>query len=423
MDSPKLVAYVVSDIHLNNHPYDRSQEDENPQRKHFRRFLTDLRNRLEKSSDRVLLVFNGDTFDITGSWSDMTLPWDKNTELVEKSVLKILSEIVEKNDQIITELQALLALPNVEMIYIIGNHDRLLGLFPTVQAYIQSVLMPQNSDVARIQFQNTFTSLDLGLYVEHGQRFDPFNYERYQQEPPLGDLINILIVNRFIELTIQKLHANGFSQELISEVYQELKNIEYLRPLSLGPYWLASLARQYRNHEENQNKPRSIEQIIQAVVRETLIDDQMLTRVSRYFFLPKWFLKLSLTNMARFPQLLPTLSFLVTKILHQTSSNDVQHKMATQIHRESGFHLITFGHTHIPCLTPISEEAYYFNTGCWKPILYLFKETNKGILDYFHSRIPFNQIERSAVFKVEKDLKQADAPVVFSLETLQNGQS
>ena len=38
----RLKAFVVSDVHLNNHPYNRQEDLDNPRRRNFRLFLTRL---------------------------------------------------------------------------------------------------------------------------------------------------------------------------------------------------------------------------------------------------------------------------------------------------------------------------------------------------------------------------------------------
>jgi len=343
-------------------------------------------------------------------------PGHSDTAQVESALLHVLENILNTHRETVSELQQFLG-KGGEIIYVFGNHDRLIGLYPAAQELIRKKLCPSDAHSGQIQFMSYFEDSELGLYVEHGQRFDPFNHENYKQSPPFGDVINILIVNRFVDEAVKKLLKAGYSPDLVEEIETRLQQVEYLRPLSLGPYWLTSVSEQYRTHPGSSGKSISIDRIIQDVTKETLLDQRLISIFARRFWVPTSLLKLIFQLLLVFPALLPILSFVVSRLRYKTKSNDFQYHMAQRIHQEKRRHLICFGHTHIPSLIPITEEDYYFNTGCWKPVIYLFRHAE----DYFFPKRPFNRIERSGIFKVEKNLNESNSPVSFSLLMVQNG--
>jgi UDP-2,3-diacylglucosamine pyrophosphatase LpxH len=427
----RLLAYVVSDVHMNNHVYDASDGDgENPARRDFRRFLADLEAEVQPT-DRLLLILNGDIFDLLGSWTGAVQPWDSEPAAVEAALLRVMREIIANNRHIMDAIGQLIRRPQVELIYVIGNHDHLLGAFPSAQELLRDALARDAlSEVeetrGRIQFTGWYESVELGLYVEHGHRFDPFNHEAYQNRPPLGDMIVVLIVNRFAALAAEKLRTNGYSEDLVMEVQSRLQDAEYLRPISLGPYWLQALAGGYREHPENRGKAVSIPQIIGLVVAETLLEPEMRRLMAQRFHVPQALLGAALNLLLQHPALLPWLSVMVSGVLRKTESNRFQYQMAQAIRKQSGFHLITFGHTHIPSLIPLSERDFYFNTGCWKPIINLFRpqKSEPDMLEVLlPPTAPFNRIERSGVFRVERDYAHPARPNHFSLMTIQHGAS
>lgn len=422
-DYDRLKAFVVSDVHLNNHPYDLSRDLENPRRRNFRLFLTRLNSEI-RESDKVLLILNGDILDITGSWFEPVMPWDPDQGKVEATLDRLLLEIMENNLSTFQEIRKFLQFPNTEIIYVFGNHDGLLQRFPSSHAVIRAFLSARPEVHKRIRFMPYFQSEELDLYVEHGHLLDPFNYADTSQ-PPLGDVINILIVNRFVELAVSRFRANGYSEEFISRMHAQLHDIEYLRPLALVPVWIQTIGHQFERHPENAGKPQSIKEILISVVSETLQEPRMIQFMIERLHMPRAFLYFLIKLTLRIPAILPLISFVTSKVVRRTHSNKYQYKAAQRIYKDKGFRLIAFGHTHIPGVQPLSENAYYFNTGSWKPVINLFKYSKEDLveLEYLNPDVQFNKVERSGILRLEKADLHGKTPAEFSLQTIQSGLS
>ncbi len=435
-----LKAFVVSDVHLNNHPYDRHKETENPRRQNFREFLTRI-NQEMAPQEKVLIILNGDILDITGSWFEPIMPWNKNEAVVETILEKLLHDIVDNNLATFQELRRFLQHPHAEIIYIFGNHDGLLQEFPASQSILRDFLCASpSSDLnipesdspiqldesisARLRFEPFYVSKELDLYIEHGHLLDPFNHSQSDQ-PPLGDVINILVVNRFVELTVSRLRSQGYSEEFISRMHAQLHDIEYLRPLALVPVWIETIARQHDRHPENIGKQRSIRDILISVVAKTLQNPQMTRYLIHQLRLPRPILYFMIKLTMRLPATLPLLSFITSRLVRRTHSNKYQYKAAQKIYKEHGARLIAFGHTHIPAVQPLSENAYYFNTGSWKPVINIFKYSKEDLveLEYLNPDVQFNKVERSGILKLEKHDVTSHHPAEFSLQTIQSGLS
>jgi len=425
MAQNKLKAYIVSDVHLNNNSYNKHSIKENPKREDFRKLLAEL-NLSFSPDDQIILILNGDIFDITGSWYNSILPWNDNKEKVEIILKDLVLEIIKNNQSIINELCQLLKYPFLKIVYVIGNHDGLIGEYPSAQELIKDKLLyeiPPELRIDKVSFVKSFEHADLGLYVEHGHRFDPFNTSNNNDEPPLGDVINILIVNRFVELTIDSLKNQGYSSELISSIKYRLYDVEYLRPLSLLPFWIDSIANIHYDSNESKSNLKSIKTVISEVIQELYKEPLVIKYLSKNLHLPRFFLKFIISLLVQFPPILPALSFIVSKLLRRTHSNSFQSEVAKTMHEEKGYQMIAFGHTHIPTVTALSTEGYYFNTGGWTPIINLFKysENKLSHMEYLTAVIEFRKVERSGVLKIEKDLSIPNSKPQFSLETIQSG--
>ena len=231
-----LTMYLVSDVHLNNHSYDKNNWAENPERKIFREFLSNVISKIQPD-EKFLLILNGDIFDITGSWFTLPLPWDDDLESVEKLLHDVILEIIQNNLDIFHELRQIFKNPNAEIIYVIGNHDGLLEVYPSAQKLIKNKLLEGFSlaDQERFSFVTSFEYKELGLYVEHGHRLDPYNLYDSKQKPPLGDVVNVLIVNKLIETVSLRLKEHGYSEEVVNKIKDRLHDIEHIRPLVLIP--------------------------------------------------------------------------------------------------------------------------------------------------------------------------------------------
>ncbi len=419
-----LKIHVVSDVHLNDKYYDKNVFAENPEKKHFREFLTSL-NKSYAVNDQVILILNGDILDVTSCWNESTLPWDTNTEKVEAILKNIITRIIENNIAIIEEFKQLLKHPLSKIVYVIGNHDNLIGQYKVAQELITEKLfeelIPEMKN-DRISFVNSYEYPELGLYLEHGHRFDPLNTSDNHQ-PCFGDVISILMVNHSVEEIITRLKTNGYSPGLIANIESNLYDIEYIRPLSLLPFWIESIAHIYRNHPECQGKAESIQAIFRKVILNFHDNPWAIKYLSKKMHISKHFLMFCLELMMRCPPILPALSFMMSKLLRRTHSNNFQSQMAKKLYDEKNYRMIVFGHTHIPIVTTLGVTGHYCNTGSWTPVINLLKysENKSSYMEYLIAESEFSRIEHSGTLNIELDLSIPNAKPKFWLKTIQKG--
>jgi UDP-2,3-diacylglucosamine pyrophosphatase LpxH len=417
-----LKAFVVSDVHLNNHPENPDEDSNAPRPRNFWRFLTQMHRELTPE-DRVLLVLNGDILDITGSWSDEPMPWNPERAKVVAALTLLLKDIMENNAAALEELRKLLRHPHLELIYVFGNHDGILQQYPEGQEVIRHFLA--GDDIAmgeRLRFVEHYICPELNLYAAHGHLLDPFNRRLLPGEPPLGDVINVLIVNRFVEVALRRLREQGYSEAFLIRMHSRLHDIECLRPLALVPVWIQTLAHQFRDHPESMGKVKPIDTVLIDAIAEILSNPATLRFLTERLHLPRRLLRLIILFAIRLPAILPLISFLTSKVAKPGHSNKAQYKAAQRLYRENGYRLVVFGHTHIPTVSPLSESAYYFNTGSWKPVINLFKASKDLVeLEYLNPEVQFNKVERSGILRIHKLAGETLSPAEFSLQTVQSG--
>jgi UDP-2,3-diacylglucosamine pyrophosphatase LpxH len=418
LPSQQLKVYVVSDVHLNDHVTNPDFDLANPRREGFRRFLERLNQETAEHAEslKTVLVLNGDILDMTGSWFEDLAPWEGPPEVIERHALCVLERIIGMNRHVFKELSLLAQSRQVELVYVIGNHDGMLRLFHRLRERL-------HEEVGPIVFRDDYHQPDLDLYAAHGHQFDFFNQSNELIEHPLGDYINIVIVNRFVDMVVLKMQEEGYTPSLIASVNARLHDIEYLRPFSLIPLWVETMAKSYKRHPENEGKNKSIDGIIYWVLAEVL-DTDATRQLVEQLQLPRKFLTNLVNWFIRLPGTLPVTSFLISQAMRRTHSNRFQFRMAQKIFREKGYRYITFGHTHIPQVLPLGENGYFFNTGSWKPVVNLFKEASFAVqdtnLEYLTPGVSFNKIERSSILVMEQSLDHPDQmarPVQFALET------
>ncbi len=226
---------VISDIHFvdgtageHNLPYGAFESV----------FLSDIASLAkEKEAKEIRLLLLGDIVDVTRSeqWFDLKLrdrPWGANGladiptpkvgSVTEEKALEILGHVsnddlkepkppasLAKNTVLYKNWETFklfrefkqdfetkfgIDIP-IEIIYVVGNHDRLCNLYPSVRNNLQKILgLTMNSrtvsgDVnGEWRYLYDFKDETYGVYARHGHQFDAWNYGGRNDYTPEGHL-------------------------------------------------------------------------------------------------------------------------------------------------------------------------------------------------------------------------------------------
>ena len=279
----------------------------------------------------------------------------------------------------------------VEVIYVVGNHDRLCNLYPSVRDELRKMLgltiTPQTVDInyqaKQWWYRYDFIDEAYGVYARHGHQYETANYNGGPDftrldylQVPIGDLIATeFAVNLPRTLASMKDKYNGVTDQLV----EKLKEIDNIRPLTLLFAWFYN---QFEK-EENDEVRRALDDTFDKVLTDFLnlefikqwrhpnsFWDEFLQVASSSLFrwIPSGILKASDSN-----SLLPRVLPLVSRLINSTEEVDEYTTAAYHepIWRENdAIRYIVYGHTHSPVIYPLHErdgrEIIYINTGTWR---------------------------------------------------------
>jgi UDP-2,3-diacylglucosamine pyrophosphatase LpxH len=272
---------VISDLHLN----DGSAAPENISAKAFAIWMADVLALARQNKARELVfLYLGDMVDLLRTeywfypkpgdalggqeresfplehrpWGDRDINQrpDELSPICRTRALEILRRIRQEAYEQLAYLRgdadgikadlAALGIP-ISRLYIPGNHDRLFWVEPTVRQEILQALGATTVPGPR-PFEVTMPGYD--LIARHGHEWDPWNYEAFQKDrlpaelkaddyklAPIGDPITTEMLARLPFLVTASLPPE-ISQQVRDQVYEQLRHIEDVRPLSKALHWV-----------------------------------------------------------------------------------------------------------------------------------------------------------------------------------------
>ena len=297
------------------------------------------------------------------------------------------------------------ALP-VEIIYVVGNHDRLCNLYPSVRDHLKEMLgltiAPHTVSVDPAgEWYYPYAYLDeaYGVFARHGHQFDPWNYgggndftHHGHLQVSLGDVISTeLAVNlpyTFSHLhethpqyaaLVERLKAAGAYEPLLAS----LKEVDNVRPLSRIIEWFYYRIKQ----EYSQNVREALDKTFDIAVNDFLQVD----------FVKRW--RSPATHWDELLRLAshPWLRGIVDRVTAHTDTEDLLSVLLPgaekaaygddvvddfgaaayreRIWRENpNVRYVLYGHTHRPKLYALDgeggREVIYLNTGTWRSHIY-----------------------------------------------------
>jgi UDP-2,3-diacylglucosamine pyrophosphatase LpxH len=388
------VIIVISDLHL----MDGSAGGHFVEAGVFRSTFTDLAAHAREANARDLkLVFLGDLFDVirTERWFEYGLderPWGDNPS--EEAALSILEGVIAENSETFELLSGSLAdefdFPvEPEIVYVPGNHDRLVNMYPSLRRRAREVLGLPASDEP---FEHYFLDVEHGIFGRHGHEWDPFNFEGSEaldrhtfakvpvadyMKTPVGDVIAAELASKMPIYVLEYLPDDYPTRDRIAE---RMRNLFDVRPLIGMVGWIF-----YQSERSDQTVQEALNRAMKQAAQDT----------SEVPFLKRWidehdrFGKID--DADRLQVLLQLLeSFKLTRLARplgkvlasQTEYEDFAHRAVEDLRRldsepelKDQILYVLYGHTHNPCQFAIGalgdapNERYrlYVNTGTWRP--------------------------------------------------------
>lgn len=267
--------------------------------------------------------------------------------------------------------------PNTSVIYMQGNHDRLLNLHPKLRRMARQALgMPLSDDL----FPEAMAFDEYGVYATHGHQYDPYNFGGALPDGrqdlalvPIGDAITSELFSRIPLVAREQAQAmpSPLPPAEIQAMCQGLQQMDNVRPMIAVPQWL---------HSQAQGLPQ-----FQAPIAEAV------QKVFRYFndipFVKAWsaqgghplaikvfFECLEHFNFSIISRLLETLSGLLKDYAAKDPRPQAAAEIAAQYPADAKY--VLMGHTHEPKQSALAvsgpilglqKPQVYLNTGTWRP--------------------------------------------------------
>ena len=277
----------------------------------------------------------------------------------------------------------------VEVIYVPGNHDRLVNLYPAVRDELARILglkmSPQTTwtdEKGNRRFRTDFVDEDYWVYARHGHQYDPWNYGGgndhsigAQLQPAIGD---VFATEFAVRIPWQLEQMRRTNKAITQGLIRNLKDMDNVRPPSHVMEWFY-----YRiGAEDHGPVRRALEKAFDKVAINLLqipfvqqwrspathADEYIRAASSRWL---RW-ISSRLIDALEAEDLLP---LLLKGAGGKGDPEKDQYAQAAYHERiwrngEKDIRFIVYGHTHTPMQMPLDgddeREVVYINTGTWR---------------------------------------------------------
>jgi UDP-2,3-diacylglucosamine pyrophosphatase LpxH len=382
---------ILSDVHLTD---GTSGTTINPAAfNKFRLVLQDVigDNPKEYGLEKVHLLLLGDIFDVIRSslwlrqdnqdipapvrpWSPPTAR-DRGQRTLQDYTEEIVAKIIQQNGDVIGYLQKFAQFcasrdVDMEISYIVGNHDWLINRYPSTRLAIAKFLkMPDWERYAEHPFPIYQEFPDYGVMARHGDYYDPLNYSGNRDASSLGDALVIDLLNHFPQDVKTSL---GLSDD--DPLYLKLKEIDNVRPLLEIPAWIEGVCRHYAPASEGQVHAiwnSLAEQFFQIpFVQDFVRANRVLGTLLRT--------ALQVTSGLSFGWLMTLLAGKTIRRWYQKTDDLKPFAFKEQALQADRARYVVYGHTHTAQQIPLDIagnetnkpdlQKVYFNSGTWRKV-------------------------------------------------------
>lgn len=279
----------------------------------------------------------------------------------------------------------------VELIFIPGNHDRLVNVYPSVRDALQKMMGLRVSEgnvvgdpAGTWWYRYDYLNEEYALYARHGHQFDPFNYagsENYAGRSdnlaaPIGDVISteFAVALPYTLRQIKDRHP-CVDEDLI----EALKDVDIIRPVSRILEWLY-----FRVRREDDPKIRqALDETVDIVVKQFL-DLQFVqtwhSDETGWDTLFRWASKGPLgwlfNQILKFTNVVSLAGLFLPIIMRVADSDEAREQYVVGAFGEAmgrenpNVRYLVYGHTHTASVHPLDgaggRELMYVNAGTWR---------------------------------------------------------
>lgn len=354
---------IISDLHLDDHSL--SVEPISSDMVQYFRYNISRILREKKIFEKpkpLELCLLGDCLDILRSsrWHDAGVnvrPWSAPSRTQEDMVNKILTSILQANRDVFVELKKLLGDYDSKVVYVLGNHDQLLGVYESAQRLICEAL---GINQGKTSFCMAYTWPEYCVYAFHGHKHDQRNYDI--PVPSLGTISFVELLNRFPCELEKILEKKSFALKRV----KQFASVE----LSSVSLWIDEMLNAVGDD-------RLLRQVFAKVVKRFFTLEVVKLWAQSRTFSTNWFSAWSFQLGIRVLTVMPAWAFrflfkfagfFVEGSPMDTVLIDKAHEELEK-HTNKNIRYVVCGHTHIFRRVPLGVinglENYYLNSGAW----------------------------------------------------------
>jgi UDP-2,3-diacylglucosamine pyrophosphatase LpxH len=313
----------------------------------------------------VRLCLLGDIFDLVRApqWLDAEVrPYHDPSPALAAQVERIVDATIAADRTFFEAVRRKVDEGALEVLYVLGNHDRLLAHSGRARAAVRAALGMKGGDAP---FPTELVFPQQGVLAYHGHTVDLLCSDP-DGAAPLGDVIASELIIRFPDEIRRKVEVAD----------PRLDDIDDVRPILAVPGWVRTVV---------SGEPRDLSVVVGRVWRE-LVDEFLSNawvrdwmkahhRALKLDFAQRVKLLLALSARAR-PRDEPRLTqayYLLMKWLDVRFARSAYKALDQREHR--GLRFVVNGHTHFAGMTPLGlvhgQPGCYFNTGTWRQLRHL----------------------------------------------------
>ena len=278
----------------------------------------------------------------------------------------------------------------VEIIYVVGNHDRPINLYPSLRDELQKQLgltvssETVDGDVdSEWWYKLDYTNEAYGVFARHGHQFDVYNYNgttAYTREDhlqvPIGDVIATEIA---VNLAVTLASMQDEYPEVTDDLVEAMQDADNVRPIGRLMEWFYSKIEEQDNKRIRKALDETIDQVAKNFFEIPFVKewknpnthvDELIRAAANTPFRQIIDFMVDHTDASRLIQLLLPVA---EKSMHSGNLDD--HTVGAyheEIWRDpdSSIRYVLYGHTHEPLLRPLDSidgrDVIYLNTGTWR---------------------------------------------------------
>jgi UDP-2,3-diacylglucosamine pyrophosphatase LpxH len=380
----------LSDLHF----IDESAGSHNIPPEAFKGVFNDIKNYFGKPLE-VKIVFLGDIFDLirTTYWFDVDedeRPWgdtEGKASEIEKHANEIMNTIIVRNKRTFDFLAG--GLKEVfgfepEKIYVLGNHDRLCNLYPTLRKRVRETLgIAGGSEEFSYLFEDKDPTKDYRICALHGHEFDPWNYEgelssniKDYAQVPIGDLIACEFASRLPKTVVDNLNQS-VPEDQKKKILRNFQEVDNIRPFFSMFKWI------FYQVADKPELRGAIEKSIGQIAdnfeglkyykrwhkkHDKFLRFDMADQVQAVIKMAK---HLNIRTAEKVLRIFSRISGHGWSISFDNSDRNLNKGANNFLANTSEYRSIVMGHTHNPLQMPVritsgNLEQVYVNTGTWR---------------------------------------------------------